>query len=596
MWSLRPVPSLACACLLLAAARCQPPRAATSGGAVEGEQLPANSGGDAVDQFLGVPFAWAKRFESPTDFQAKYPGGMLQAKMWGPACMQVAADPSATYGSEDCLKANIWRPHWAAPGSELPVMVFIYGGSNQFGEAEPYNMSALAAFHRVVCVSFNYRTGPIGWMAFQEDIDAGRSTGNWGILDIQSALRWVQREVGAFGGNPARVAIHGQSSGGSLVELQYVAPDSAGLFRGAISESGGLGAMNKNVALYSSAALARNLGCLTPSGAANKTCVATAPASSITQGTYSGSWGPVTDGVTFPSSPEVLLKKGLVNNATIVLGAQTNDSNLFLFRSYTKDGLDQPNDHTDGALRPLQPAAFVEQVGKMVGPSLVQQALQLYPADENNHIMNVHQLGNMQSDQMHCSARNRASLFNRAHPGRAFLYRFDYWYTSNPACSAVPNFHLPYLGAAHQDEVTFVLGQPNFMEDGSCCGEFGLNTTDCPRLSRCEACYAPKRFGHEGYRAYFDDKDWAFARTVGAFWTNVAASGDPNFADEALEMPLERSWPSFAADEEVTWNIVLNASLPHGYAKELTPHGRPELCAFWDRLRGDAAARDSVVV
>lgn len=80
-----------------------------------------------------------------------------------------------------------------------------------------YNMSGISAFHDTITVNFNYRTGPIGWMAFQEDVAANRSTGNWGILDIQSALRWVRREIGAFGGDPETVAIHGQSSGGGLI-------------------------------------------------------------------------------------------------------------------------------------------------------------------------------------------------------------------------------------------------------------------------------------------------------------------------------------------------------------------------------------------
>lgn len=223
----------------------------TSGGVVKGITLPASADGAQVDQFLGVPFATAKRFEPPMDFHGTYPGGQVSAENWGPACMQVANDPSQTYGSEDCLKANVWTPHMAWEGKKLPVMVFIYGGSNQFGEAEPYNMSlgsminqqhlcvrsALAAFHEVVCVSFNYRTGPLGWMAFQQDVVAKRSTGNWGILDIQSAglswmshfvfilldlsgaLRWVQREVAAFGGDKTRVAIHGQSSGGGVSAL-----------------------------------------------------------------------------------------------------------------------------------------------------------------------------------------------------------------------------------------------------------------------------------------------------------------------------------------------------------------------------------------
>ena len=128
--------------------------------------------------------------------------------------------------------------------------------------------------------------------------------------------------------------------------------------------------------------------------------------------------------------------------------------------------------------------------------------------------------------------------------------------------------------------MTFVLGQPNFMEDGSCCGVWGLTTSDCPHLSRCEACYAPNRFGHEGYRAYFNDKErlgvygfvgagateislseasrlcrrirWDFARTVGAFWTNVASSGDPNCREKCSS---KGEWPKFAAGGEVTQTL-----------------------------------------
>lgn len=581
-------------CLSVLSAAAAAPVARTSAGKVHGVQLPANSGGVAVEQFLGVPFAHADRFQPPRDFEGRYPHGHIRADVWGPACMQVATNPYATYGSEDCLKANIWRPHTTSQKAGLPVMVFIYGGSNQFGEAEPYNMSALAAFHDVLCVSFNYRTGPIGWMAFEEDVAAGRATGNWGILDIQSALRWVQREARALGGDPARVAIHGQSSGGGLVELQYVAPGSAGLFRGAISESGGLGAGSLKGALQSAKSLAGSIGCLTPSKTVNKTCMTLAPAVNITSGTYSGSWGPVVDGVTFPQSPMELLEKGLVNDATIVLGSQTNDSNLFLFREFTKKGLSQPNNHPDGGLTPLSPKMFATRVAGMVGMDSVVRALQLYPADETNYLMNVHQLGNMESDQTRCKARQRATLINKKHPGKAFTYRFDYWYMSNAACTAVPNYHLPYMGAVHQDEVTFVLGQPNFMEAGSCCGVWGLTTPDCPHLDRCEACYAPKLFGHTGYRAYFDEKEWAFARTVGTFWTNIAASGDPNIRAREAPHQGDRAWPKFADGKAVVKNIVLNASVPGGYFSEVTPYDRPELCAFWDQV--GAAAETSFVV
>lgn len=570
-------------CMALTAAE-PAPAAETSGGKVLGVQLPASSGqGVAVDQFLGVPFAKAQRFEPPVDFKGKYPKGTADAYTWGPACMQVGTYPAPTYGSEDCLKANVWRPHGTPPGAGLPVMVFIYGGSNQFGEAEPYNMSALAAFHNVVCVSFNYRTGPLGWMAFQEDIEAKVSTGNWGIMDIHSALRWVQREVAAFGGDPKRVAIHGQSSGGGLVELQYVAPAAAGLFRGAISESGSLSAMSMESALRSTKAVASALGC---AGRYVKKCIAASPAINITAQTYTDSWGPSVDGVTFPLPPEEMLEKGMVHNVTVVIGAQTNDSNLFLFQTYTKKGFAQPNDRADGALIPVSPRKYKAMVFAQVGARHFKKAMELYPAYTTKRIMNVHQLGNIESDQMHCRNRQRASLLNHFHPGKAFTYRFDYWYMSNPECTPVPNYHLPYLGAVHQDEVTFVLGQPNFMEDGSCCGKWGLIAPTCPHLPSCAACYAPKRFGESGYKAYFNAKEWAFARTVGTFWTNVAASGDPNLRDDPnLSVRSSKpEWPRFNKGQPITENIVLNASLPGGFASEETPHGRPEICEFWDQV------------
>lgn len=565
------------------------PQVHTHGGLVTGTLLPADlgGGGDAVEQYLGVPFARAKRFAPPEDLLEPYHGGQITATMWGPACMQVGGDPFTTYGSEDCLKANIWKPQSAEAGSNLPVMVFIYGGSNQFGEAEPYNMSALAAFHEVVCVSFNYRTGPIGWMAFQEDVDARRSTGNWGILDIQSALRWVRREVRAFGGDENRVAIHGQSSGAGLVELQYVAPDSSGLFSGAISESGGLSAMSLQSALRSSADVAKSLGCLTKGGFANKSCLAAAPALGLTSATYSGSWGPAIDGVTIPASPQELLERGSINEATVVIGQQTNDTNQQLFGPYTKGGLAQPNDHADGALRDMPLSEYEGNVFASVGLQFVGEALRLYPADLKRPIMNVHQLSSLQSDRSMCSAKRRANLINRVHPGRAFLYRFDYWYQSNSECLAVPNYHLPYFGAAHQDEVTFVLGQPNFMNDGSCCGVFGLTTPDCPNLEECEACWAPDKFGRDGYRAYFNDKEFEFAKQIGKRWTDVAKNGVP-----PLLSKLHEHWPVPENGRDVTQNIVLNASLPHGYAVETTPYDRPEICDFWDRVAAAAKEAD----
>lgn len=567
---------------LLAAAAAVPPTVTTSGGAVFGSALPRGSpDAEAVNQFLGLPFgAPTKRWEPPVDFAGSYGAAPLNATMWGAACLQVLTY-NTTYGSEDCLKINVWQPASATPRTRKPVMVFIYGGSNQFGEAEPYNMSGLAAFHDVVAVNFNYRTGPIGWMAFESDVERGASTGNYGVLDIQSALRWVRREIGAFGGDAERVAIHGQSSGGGLVELQYVAPASNGLFRACISESGGLGASALQSSLANTRAMARATGCLRKDAAtgkprASKRCMQALAPLDVTSLTYQGSWGPTVDGVAIPHDPMAMLRRGEVNAVdAAVFGAQTNDSFLFLSRDYTRNGDVQPNGHADGDLMRLNTSVYTAALLEYVPSALAKAALALYPplypppsnaTAARDAIRNVQSLGRAESDQMHCAIRRRAKLFHAAGKGDGYAYRFNSWYRSNAQCTAVPNFHLDYLGAVHQDEVTFVMGQPNFMEAGSCCGRWGLDQGEesCAREPKCTRCYDPSK--GEGYHAYFDPKEFAFARTVGGLWTAFAASGSPR-----------RAWPDIRRG-----GVVLDADLQGGLAVEEEVYDNPNVCALWD--------------
>lgn len=183
--------------------------------------------------------------------------------------------------------------------------------------------------------------------------------------------------------------------------------------------------------------------------------------------------------------------------------------------------------------------------------------------------MHARRLGRAESDSFHCSNRRRAQLFRAAGRGDAYVYRFNYWYRSSSACSAVPNFHLDYLGAVHQDEVTFVMGQPNFMEAGSCCGKWGLSEGEesCAREPKCTRCYDPSR--GEGYHAYFDEKEFAFARTVGGFWTGFAATGGGG-----------RAWSDAGG-------LVLDADLEDGSAVEEELYGDPAVCALWDAAKAD---------
>ena len=144
----------------------------------------------------------------------------------------------------------------------------------------------------------------------------------------------------------------------------------------------------------------------------------------------------------------------------------------------------------------------------------------------------------------------------------------------------MPNFHLDYLGAVHQDEVTFVMGQPNFMEAGSCCGKWGLSEGEesCAIEPKCTACYN-ETFG-KGYAAYFDEKEFGFARQVGTYWTNFAASGNPNMRDGVAS--LLNGWPTISDG-----GLVLDADETDGSKVEQDLLGDAGICKLWDALHAE---------
>jgi para-nitrobenzyl esterase len=189
--------------------------------------------------FKGIPFAappvgdlrWkAPRPAAPWDT-------VLKADHFGP-------DPIQGWGnrdkqSEDCLYLNVWTPARSAD-DRIPVMVWIYGGGFNGGATSYYNGARLAE-KGVVLVSIAYRVGILGFMAHPElsAESPDHASGNYGLLDMIAGLRWVQNNIAAFGGDPGRVTIFGESAGGIAVSMLAASPQAKGLFHGAISQSGG---------------------------------------------------------------------------------------------------------------------------------------------------------------------------------------------------------------------------------------------------------------------------------------------------------------------------------------------------------------------
>ncbi|SEL58321.1 para-nitrobenzyl esterase [Pseudoxanthomonas sp. GM95] len=208
---------------------------------------------DGVIAFKGIPFAappvGALRWRAPQPASAW--SGVRDATQYGADCMQLPfpsdAAPLGTAPAEDCLYANVWKP--AKARGKLPVLVWIYGGGFVNGGASPptYAGAALAR-QGIVVMSFNYRVGRFGTFAHPQltaQHPDGALLANYGFMDQLAALQWVQRNIAAFGGDPAQVTIIGESAGGMSVHTLLTSPMTKGLFQRAVIQSGGDGGAYK---------------------------------------------------------------------------------------------------------------------------------------------------------------------------------------------------------------------------------------------------------------------------------------------------------------------------------------------------------------
>ena len=216
-----------------------------------GGRVVGKHAGNGALAWLGLPYAAAPvgelRWRAPRPVPAWK--GVLEATRPGSACLQrgswLGGAPKKLvgklFGSEDCLFANVWAPE-EIPAEGLPVMVWIHGGGNTTGHGGFYDFSQMAKRFDLVMLSFNYRLGGLGWFyhpsLWGKEDDALDRSGNFGLLDQAALLRWVQQNIRAFGGDPERVTIFGESAGGQNTLALMISPVSRGLFHGAIAQSG----------------------------------------------------------------------------------------------------------------------------------------------------------------------------------------------------------------------------------------------------------------------------------------------------------------------------------------------------------------------
>ncbi|SHM22238.1 carboxylesterase/lipase family protein [Cryptosporangium aurantiacum] len=316
---------------------------ATDGGSLRG------SSAAGYRSFLGVPFAAPPvgdlRWRPPQP--APNWSGERDATKPGAACTQpgsVVSGGDSGDGSttEDCLYLNVYTPTTgtarrtlpeAGRDGKLPVMVWIHGGSFLTGAGSDYGPGRLVTQGGVIVVTINYRLGALGFLGLPElSREQELGSGTYGLLDQQAALRWVQSNITAFGGDPKNVTLFGESAGASSVCAQMVAPQAEGLFAKAISESGcALRGPTQATAEQTGTALAAKLGCR---GATVLTCLRGKPAAAIRSASTSSStsltYAPASGGPVLPTDIETAFTQGKFQDVPLLQGTNHDEGRLFI--------------------------------------------------------------------------------------------------------------------------------------------------------------------------------------------------------------------------------------------------------------------------
>lgn len=317
-------------CLVAAATWAKP--ALIDSGAVEGVTK------DSVTAYLGIPFAAPPlgelRWREPQPVAPWQ--GTRSATSFAPACIQKGVSmpgekPPVT--SEDCLYLNVWTPA-KATNRHLPVIVWIHGGGYVNGSASmPLYWGDRLAERGAVVVTIAYRLGPLGFLAHPDLTveSARRSSGNYGLLDQIAALAWIRRNIAAFGGDPHRVTIAGQSSGAMSVSMLMASPRAAGLFHRAIGQSGGLFEPLQLAPSYLLANAERDGKAYVSSvGADSIAALRKLPAADLLGGKAASVSHPVVEPEVLPAAPYDAFSSRSYNDVPVLVGFNAEEARAFV--------------------------------------------------------------------------------------------------------------------------------------------------------------------------------------------------------------------------------------------------------------------------
>lgn len=431
-------------------------------GVVRGYQV--SEGGVLLNVFTGIPYAQPPigdlRFRKPLSLTS-WPNSLVDAtalpnSCWQPAAGATFAGPN-TPMNEDCLYLNIWAHNATSSDTNgRAVMVFIYGGGFYSGSStlSIYDGRVLAAYGDVIVVSMQYRLGVLGFLY----LGTPDVPGNAGVLDQQMALQWVHDHIGAFGGDPSRVTIFGESAGAMSVGLQLLSSVTQGLMQRAIMESGSaisssaidspFAALNKSLTIVATSPCAK----LTANLTAAVQCLKQMNANNLTMLAFQSSVFrmllPVVDKYFIPDTPANMLAQGKMNNVSgILLGSNSNEGALIVVQYVSQ--LAAPNAVASKEL-------FSQVVVSSTPWPLVQQAVifeYTEPQSSLGLVSNYRQLlADMLGDNMFvCPAAASSDAYAKA--GKS-VYRYQFNHRS--LSSRLP----AWMGTTHTAELEYVFGIP----------------------------------------------------------------------------------------------------------------------------------------
>ncbi|HTG02416.1 MAG TPA: carboxylesterase family protein [Nitrospirota bacterium] len=473
-----------------------------------------------MSEYLGIPYAappvGAMRWMPPQSFGAWQ--GVFQATQFGSEC------PQAGGGDENCLFLNIYTPDVATTHA---VMVWIHGGGLTSGAGSEFDPTPLVAGGGVVVVTINYRLGMLGFFA-QPALDAeGHMAGNYGFMDQQFALGWVKRNVAAFGGDPARVTIFGESAGGLSVYSQLASPLAAGLFQRAIAQSGAYAGFapdyrvqilpiataettGKPPLVRAGTALATAVGCSSQTAACLRAVAAT------TLVANEGNTFPTIDGALLTETTGSAFASGAFNRVPVMTGTNHDEYRYFVANDFTL---------------PLTNAQYSSATTTVFGSSLTPTVMAEYPLGASPPVNEGElQLAAAGTDGIFACTARRA-MMGLAQYVTVYAYEFNDESAPGPK---FPGLNFP-LGAYHSADVEFL-------------------------------------FNRNGKPAPLTADELQLSQAMISYWTHFAKTGDPN-------SPGQPQWLPYNAGTDERQSFVPPAPVVESNFD--TAH----LCtSFWDTL------------